>query len=33
MQGLMMDTPLMIPSLVQYAEKYHRDTKIVFQEG
>lgn len=29
MQGLMMDTPLIITSLIQYAAQYHGDTEIV----
>ena len=29
MFGLMMDTPLVITSLIQYAARYHGDTEIV----
>lgn len=29
MRGLMMDTPLLIPSLLEYADLYHGDTEIV----
>ncbi len=29
MQGLMMDTPLLISSLIQHAERHHGDTEIV----
>jgi len=29
MQGLMMDVPLMISSLIRHADRYHGDTQIV----
>src|SRR5438552_18812753 len=29
MQGLMMDVPLMISSLIRHADRYHGDTEIV----
>ena len=29
MRGLMMDRPLLIQSLIQYAARYHADTEIV----
>ena len=29
MQGLMMDMPLLISSLIRHAERYHGDTEIV----
>ena len=29
MHGLMMNTPLLISSLIKYAAQYHRDTQVV----